>query len=476
LAAFVAPARRQADPQAAIDGFMREKIAREQLAEDARQANLLESGRNSRHAGDLAYDYANLDETRRHQMETEADALRGRMQTQAEKQAAAYQAVREAAAKGAPRKVIGAMTAEVRRLGGTMEEVMTSPEPGPPPKTLAAFDGMTSGMWRRPTEVEDPPPPEQPMPTGRFKLGDQGGEVDIPAIHAGQQAQNLPGLAAFEKLGTPIDRAAYSGGARAALQTPGLLPAEAIELATKTARQSASDANANARAAQIRAAQQQRIATSGANTDTLMWDRGRKAMQSELGKLKVPELHGNMNLLADGLEKLTMSNGVLTNQVAFAIVKANGVGQMSNQEFTRSVGGEDIATKLLNWYSTNTQGDLSSEQKARFRKALAANYKFTKDRLARAYVAAEAVRNRMPHPSMQEGAAADMDALFGDYDFHGSPESVTGAGTGNAGGGASSSTSSSVELQGPAALDLSQYEEIEDQGTDLIDENGNIVR
>jgi hypothetical protein len=234
-----------------VDSFVRAQHERNRLAEEARQADLLEGGRNTRHGAEMGLGHAQLGETTRHAMQTEEQARAALAQQQAEKQAASLAVGRELIAKGAPPEMIRQWAAEHRRLGGQVEEEMDQGQ-APPPKQLGAFGGMNARMGMVPPPEPVAPPP---TPSGRFRVGADGrqdGTLDVPGTHAAMREQNRPMLDASIRGARPIDQGARKLAALTVGQLP-LMPADAAAAAQNIAepqlRNETSERNARAQAA-----------------------------------------------------------------------------------------------------------------------------------------------------------------------------------------------------------------------------------
>lgn len=114
------------------------------------------------------------------------------------------------------------------------------------------------------------------------------------------------------------------------------------------------------------------------------------------------DIPGNFNKMlatSEAIQKLRKNNGVVDAQVAFALAKANDSGKLTDADLKISLGGQDIATMVMNWYYTKTQGTFSPEQKRRFKDALEGSYA---DAARRARMGEEAYKQLIDDPTFEE--------------------------------------------------------------------------
>lgn len=74
--------------------------------------------------------------------------------------------------------------------------------------------------------------------------------------------------------------------------------------------------------------------------------------------------------LREAKSALDRNNGIVSKQVMFALAKANDKGKLSDQDFQMSVGGADIATRIMSLWKGWIEGDISDEEKKRIKGAL----------------------------------------------------------------------------------------------------------
>lgn len=172
------------------------------------------------------------------------------------------------------------------------------------------------------------------------------------------------------------------GGAAAALAEAGADPLKALEGGQKFATSSSAQATSRTNAQTAAAAQGQRVSASGERLDR---KDARTESQNFEKTYEVNENRDKYRITSEAMRNLaTTPNGLITKQILFGLAKANDSGKLSDQDYARSVGGADVATRIKSWAAGLTSGDLSDAEKKRVTQALKVQHAQIEKRLKNA--------------------------------------------------------------------------------------------
>ena len=159
------------------------------------------------------------------------------------------------------------------------------------------------------------------------------------------------------------------------------------------------------------------------NRDDLQYERGTKQYERVMKRHKNPETIDTLTLYREALDKLKPGkdgklNPSLVMSVFYAIARAREGGRLTEQDFARTFGFQDLLTKAKNYLKTGFQAELSDQQIEWTTNAIKKEYQAAVEKMERNQRAALRLLDKLPEGARRQGVQDTYDTDFGDLAFH----------------------------------------------------------
>lgn len=235
--------------------------------------------------------------------------------------------------------------------------------------------------------------------------------IPLSQLRAGQQQAVSGALGDIASAAPSRYRPAYQGAASFAPSLRGTADEQIQQAVAIAHKQMGLDAAARAA----------RRTSGGADSNRydLQYERGVKQFERTMAKMKNEETVNKLTLFQEALEKLKPGpdgkiNPSSAMEAFYGIATAREGGRLTEGDFQRSFGFQDLLTKAQNFLKTGFQAELSDQQIEWTVGMIKKNYSDAVKKMKRDHRAAERLMDRLPEGARKEGVSDQMETVFGE--------------------------------------------------------------